>query len=190
MLRKIIGIDLAYANLAARGLGFQNWPCRPFRDYVAGDEDQVLDMITALHRPPSSNDTAEEVARTAQQNARITYALEMSGCRVIPAPAKKTPEVTADGRCVLKRSDDQVLMIELALVCMKLRPDFLTLVGADGDLAPLVAGLRREGVRTEVVADSDALASDLKRVAYNVIDLRDLLTDPDFRAAANGISEA
>lgn len=190
MLRKIIGIDLAYAKIVSSSQGFRHWPCFVFRSFVADDNDQVLDMITALHQPPALDDSPEEIARNTQQNARITHALEHNGCRVIPAPAKKTPELNADGRCILKRSDDQMLMIELALVCMKLRPDFLTLVAGDGDFAPLVAGLRREGIRTEVVADLDNLASSLRRVAYSVIDVREMFANPEFSAAASGIEAA
>src|SRR5262249_44269411 len=95
-----------------------------------------------------------------------------------------TPHLTHDGRPAVKSSDDQVLMIRLALTCMRLKPDFLVLVAADGDFAPLVMGLREEGVRTEIVADADALANDLLRVALHWIDLRDLLINREIFADA------
>lgn len=183
MITRILGIDLAYANIKAQDLGFPYFPCRAARDVVAGEVDQVLDTIVALHRPPPGSDNPEEVARIAQTHIRVTHGLEEQGCRVITAPAKKTRQNGTEGAGI-KRSDDQVLMIELALVCMKIRPTFLTLCAADGDYAPLVAGLRREGIRTEIIADHDCLAADLRRVAYAVIDMRELLADPSIRPAA------
>lgn len=186
MITRILGIDLAYANRKAQELGFPYFPCRAVRDVVAGEADQLLDTIVALHRRPPESDNPEEVAQISQTHIRVTHGLEEQGCRVITAPAKKTRQ-GADGNGI-KRSDDQVLMIELALVCMKIRPTFLTLCAADGDFAPLVAGLRREGVRTEIIADHDSLAADLRRVAYAVVDLRELLADPSIRPATAGIA--
>jgi uncharacterized LabA/DUF88 family protein len=187
MITRILGIDLAYANHKAQDFGFPYFPCRAVRDLVAGDSDQVLDTIVALHRPPPRSDDPEEVARAAQQHVRTTHGLEEAGCRVLIAPAKRSGN-GAEGIGGIKRSDDQVLMIELAIICMKVRPMFLTLCAADGDYAPLVAGLRREGIRTEIIADHDSLASDLRRVAYAVIDLRELLADPSIRPAAAGLA--
>lgn len=185
MITRILGIDLAYANIKAQTLGFPHFPCRAVRDVVAGEADQILDTIVALHRPPPGSDEPEEVARVAQTHIRVTHGLEEQGCRVVTAPAKRSRQNGGDG---IKRSDDQVLMIELAIVCMKIRPTFLTLCAADGDYAPLVAGLRREGIRTEIIADADSLASDLRRVAYSVIDMRELLNDPSIQPAAAGLA--
>ena len=179
-MKKIIGVDGRYALLKAREFCHPYFPYRPFRDFVAGDSDQVVEMFVTAHQPPALSDDPEEIARLASTSQRLIHALQEQGCRVLPAPAKRTPHLTADGRPALKSSDDQVLMIRLALTCMRLKPDFLVLVAADGDFAPLVMGLREEGVRTEIVADADALASDLRRVAFNWIDLRDLLHSQHF----------
>ena len=45
--------------------------------------------------------------------------------------------------------------------------------GAD-DLAPVVGELRDNGIRTEVVAASDMLGSQLKRASYSVVDLHEV----------------
>ena len=93
----------------------------------------------------------------------------MAGARVLVCPAKRS----GTG---YKQSDDQRLMIATLSTCLRLRPDFLTFVGADGDYAPMLWELREAGVRSEVVANANALASDLRRVAYGVVDLAAVLT--------------
>ena len=60
-------------------------------------------------------------------------------------------------------------------MALKLRPDFVLLFAADGDFAPMVELLRNEGIRTEVVAPLDMLATDLRRYASNVVDFDALL---------------
>lgn len=100
---------------------------------------------------------------------RVQHALEESGARVIPAPAKRQP----DGG--FKQSDDQRLVIATLSAALRLRPDFLVLAAADGDFAPMVWALRDAGIRTEVLARPQMLASDLRRAAYSVIDIDNAL---------------
>jgi len=192
MLKKIIAIDNAYAYMMARKAGFDFFPVEEFRNVVMegrhgiGKQSDCIDvietLITIVKRVPE-NDSIAEVARVAEQVERIQYTLEMKGCRVIVCPAKRSQ----DG---YKQSDDPRLMIATLSICLKLRPDFLVFVGADGDYAPLVWELRNEGIRTEVVAVMDAvasantLASDLRRAAYNVVDLR--LVFDALKEARNG----
>ncbi len=166
MLRKIIAVDSAYAYNAASRAGFHQFPIEAFRDLVSGDEgvDVVETLVTIVKRVPE-DDSAASVATVASQVDRIQYALEMKGCRVIICPAKP------DSQGGFKQSDDQRLMITTLSTCLKLRPDFLVLVAADGDYAPMVWELRYEGIRTEVVATQNALAAELKRASYSVVDL-------------------
>lgn len=172
MLRKIIAIDHAYAARVASELGFDHFPAKRFRELVAaGDDVDVLEtLITIVKRVPV-NGTPEEIATIATKLEHIAHALECAGCRVILCPAKPTP---GGG---FKQSDDARLMVATLALCYRLRPDFLTLVAADGDFAPLIWELRAEGIRTEVVATHTALASDLRRACFNVIDLEDLLQE-------------
>jgi len=177
MLRKVIAIDMQYAQRAAQAVSFQHFPIDEFRDLVSrgnrGSEGgtvpdvdvDVIETIVTVVKKVAQDDSAEAIATVASQVERAQYALEMKGCRVIVCPAKRTP----DGS--YKQSDDQRLMITTLSTCLKLRPDFLVFVGADGDYAPMLWELRTEGVRTEVAAVREGLASDLMRVAYNIIDL-------------------
>jgi predicted Zn-ribbon and HTH transcriptional regulator len=181
MLKKLIAIDNAYANMMARNADFDVFPVEEFRDLaIAGRHDSdshgegigvqsdgidvIETLITLVKRVPE-NDSIEEIARVAEQVDRIQYALEMKGCRVIVCPAKRN-------QGGYKQSDDSRLMIATLSICLKLRPDFLVFVAADGDYAPLLWELRNEGIRTEVVAVKTTLASDLQRAAYNVVDLQ------------------
>lgn len=69
-------------------------------------------------------------------------------------------------------------MITTLSRCLKLQPDFLVFVAGDGDYAPMLWELRNEGIRTEVVADiQESFARELERVAYNSIDLGQVLTE-------------
>jgi len=121
-----------------------------------------------IQRVPE-DDSPEAVATAIHQLEQKRFALEMAGARVLVCPAKRS----SNG---YKQSDDQRLMIATLSTCLRLRPDFLTFVGADGDYAPMLWELREAGVRSEVVANANALASDLRRVAYGVIDLAAVLT--------------
>lgn len=171
MLEKIIAIDKQYADRVARDadLDFPHFPTEEFRDLVKSDADVIETLITVIKRVPEE-ETPEAIATEADKLHSKRFALEMAGCRVIVSPAKRTP----DGGH--KHSDDQRLMVTTLSTCLRLRPDFLVFVGGDGDYAPMLWELRREGIRTEVVANLINIASDLKRVAHNVIDLDDILT--------------
>jgi uncharacterized LabA/DUF88 family protein len=92
------------------------------------------------------------------------------------APAKRKP---SGG---YKQSDDNILMIATLTLALRIRPDFVTLVAADGDFTPLVWALRDEGIRTEVVANRIALASELERAAWGVIDMDIVLAEIQRRA--------
>ena len=64
-------------------------------------------------------------------------------------------------------------MIKTLALCLRLKPDFLTLFAGDGDYAPLVWELRDAGIRTEVVGRN--VAGELQEAAYHVVDLDQLL---------------
>jgi len=166
MVRKVIAVDSQYAYRESTKANFQFFPVEEFRELVNGDEGvDVIETVYTLIKKVPEDDSAEALATVASQVDRIQHALEMKGCRVIVCPAKRTP----DGG--YKQSDDQRLMIKTLSICLKLRPDFLVFVGADGDYAPMMWELRAEGVRVEVVANSTSLATDLRRVAHSVVDL-------------------
>lgn len=170
-MKKLISIDLIPAERVAKDLGF---PYFPLKDFIAlcqeGDVD-VIEVLCTLQRRVPDDDSAEAVAQVSQQFEAKRHALEMSGARVIECPAKRS----ASSPSGYKQSDDQRLMVTTLTLAMKLRPDFLTLVAADGDYAPMIEELRKEGIRTEVVASPRMLATDLKRVAVNHADLEELL---------------
>lgn len=166
MLKKIIAIDAAYANYTSKSRGLQHFPVGSFRKVVQGDGNvDVIETLITLVRDVPDNDSAEALAEVTTQIDRTQYALEMNGCRVILCPAKRQ---VGGG---FKQSDDQRLMIATLSLCLRLQPDFLVLVAADGDYAPMIWELRSAGIRTEVVANNDALASDLKRAAYGIVDI-------------------
>jgi uncharacterized LabA/DUF88 family protein len=169
MLRKIIAIDSSYANIVARQAEFRHFPVDEFRQIAIGSGGvDVIETLITVNEFPPEDDSPEAVATASQQSHGIRYALEMNGCRVIRCPAKKT-----HGGDV-KQSDDQRLMITTLSTCLRLKPDFLLFVAADGDYAPMIWELRYEGIRTEVVANAGSLANDLKRAAYSVIDVDDI----------------
>ena len=103
-------------------------------------------MYAPVVRFLPKNFTAEAVLESYQGYERVKQALERQVINPIQSPAKPSGEGS-------KHSDDQGLMIRLALVCTRLKPDFLVLVAADGDYAPLVWGLREEGIRTLPVTE-------------------------------------
>ncbi|WP_300718257.1 NYN domain-containing protein [uncultured Desulfovibrio sp.] len=170
-MKKLIAIDLLPAERRAKELGFPYFPLKGFVDLCSAGEVDVIEVLCTLQRRVPDNDSAEAVAQVSQQFEAKRHALEMNGARIIECPAKRSPNSTSG----YKQSDDQRLMITTMAVAMKLRPDFLTLVAADGDYAPMVEELRKEGIRTEVVASPTMLATDLKRTAVNVADLDELL---------------
>jgi hypothetical protein len=169
-MRKLIAIDSAYADRVARDHGAQYFPTREFIAYqktAHADVDVIEALVTVIDRVPN-DDSSEAIAEAASQTRRKTDALEHAGARVIVCPAKRA----ADGG--FKQSDDARLMVSTLAACMRLRPEFLQLVGADGDYGPLVWELRSEGIRTEVVATSNALATDLRKAAANIIYLDEI----------------
>ena len=125
------------------------------------------ELVTLVERV--ADDNPEAIAANQNGFTRKQHALEEAGARVIRAPAKRAP----DGG--FKQSDDQRLVIATLSLALRLRPDFVVLAAADGDFAPMVWELRNEGIRTEVLARPQMLASDLRRAAYSIIDLDEVL---------------
>lgn len=179
MLRKLIAVDNNYAYHVTQGAGNGgHFDVSKFQDAVRGEGVDVLDTLITVTQYVPRDGSVEAYAEVRNHVERISHALEMNGCRVIVCPAKKS----ANG--AFKQSDDFRLMIATLSACLRLRPDMLVFVGGDGDFAPLIWELRNEGIRTEVVADSTSLASDLARAAYNVVDLVDVLNSFDEREEA------
>ncbi|EIC22791.1 NYN domain-containing protein [Thiorhodovibrio frisius] len=168
MIKKIFAIDLTPCEIVARDQGHQYFPLEAMRTLIAGDDvDLIETVVTLVERV--ADDNAESIASNRVNFTRKQHALEDAGARVIRAPAKRLP----DGG--FKQSDDQRLMIATLSLALRLRPDFLVLAAADGDFAPMVWELRDVGIRTEVMARPQMLASDLRRAAYSVIDLDEAL---------------
>lgn len=167
MLRKIIAIDLAPCEIVAQRRGLNFFPIQAIRELIASDDVDVLEtLVTLVERV--TEDNPEAIAREKTNFVRKRHALEEAGARVIRAPAKRAG-------ANFKQSDDQRLVIATLSLALRLRPDFVVLAAADGDFAPLVWELRNEGIRTEIIARADMLASDLRRAAYSVIDLDEVL---------------
>lgn len=168
MIRKIIAIDLTPCDMVARERGDHFFPVQAVRELIAGDDVDVLEtLVTLVERV--AEDNPESIASNKVNFMRKQHALEEAGARVIRAPAKRMP----DGG--FKQSDDQRLIIATLSLALRLRPEFVVLAAADGDFAPMVWELRNEGIRTEVLARPQMLASDLRRAAYSVIDIDDVL---------------
>lgn len=168
MIKKIFAIDLTPCEMVARDRGHHYFPVQAMRTLIAGDGvDLIETVVTLVERV--SDDNPESIATNHVNFIRKQHALEDAGARVIRAPAKRLP----DGG--FKQSDDQRLMIATLSLALRLRPDFLVLAAADGDFAPVVWELRDVGIRTEVLARPQMLASDLRRAAYSVIDLDEAL---------------
>jgi uncharacterized LabA/DUF88 family protein len=168
MIRKIFAVDLTPCDLVARDRGAHFFPVEQVREVIAGDDVDVIEtLVTLVERV--ADDNPEAIATNKQNFTRKQHALEEAGARVIRAPAKRLP----DGG--FKQSDDQRLVIATLSLALRLRPEFVVLAAADGDFAPMVWELRNEGIRTEVLARPQMLASDLRRAAYSVIDIDDVL---------------
>lgn len=168
MIKKLLAIDLTPCGIVARDLGHPHFPVKEIRELIAGDGvDLIETVVTLVERVP--DETPESIAANKVNFTRIQHALEEAGARVIPAPAKRQP----DGG--FKQSDDQRLVIATLSYALRLRPDFVVLAAADGDFAPMVLALREAGIRTEVLARAQMLASDLRRAAFSVIDLDNVL---------------
>ena len=170
-MKKIIAIDSQNIAKTVRDKDLPYFPHREFQKLVVGPngDSDVLEHMATVVRMVAQDDSPEAIAEVTERFNNKCHALQMSGVTVIESPAKRTP----DGG--YKQSDDQRLVIATMSRCFRLRPDFLVLVAADGDYAPMVEELRREGIRTEVVASPANLASDLKKVAWSTIDLDDIL---------------
>ncbi|OQX23997.1 MAG: hypothetical protein BWK80_23095 [Desulfobacteraceae bacterium IS3] len=175
MLKKIIAIDSQYANRVAKKMGFQHFPIKSFRNLVQkGEEVDVIETIATVVEFWVDSSAPEEVATNALNLKKIHESMELQGAYVIRCPSKLS-QSTSSG---FKHSDDQRLMITTLSRCLKLRPDFLVFVAGDGDYEPMLRELRNEGIRTEVVADDkESFAAELKRVAYNCLDLCQVLTE-------------
>lgn len=172
MIRKLIAIDLQPMERRARELGFDYFPLKEIREtYVAQGVD-VLDMLVTLpiYQPEDDSDEAAGLQRKRFESKR--FALQKNGARVIECPTKRSC-CTASG---IKHSDDQRLMLETFFLAIKIRPDYVVLFAADGDYAPLVEMLRREGIRTEVVASASMLANDLACHSVRVVDFDEVLS--------------
>lgn len=169
MLRKLLTVDHKYARWIAREAGFEHFPAE-FREEVFDHDgvDLVEALISVVQHVPS-DDSAESLATIAAQVEGQRCVFESHGWRSVLCPSKRS----GDG---YKQSDDQWLAIETILTAMRIRPDFVVLFAGDGDFAPLVWGLRREGIRTEVIASEMNLASELRRAAFNIIDADNLLS--------------
>ena len=169
MQRIIIGVDSQFVYFTIRKSGKKlRFPYRALRDLVEGDGDEVLEMYSPAVRLPPADNTPEAIGQSYEAYRRYATLIEQQGVNVIEAPAKHSPNG-------LTHSDDQRLMERLALSCTRLKPDFLVLVAADGDYAPLVWGLREEGIRTKLITDSIILSSELRNAAYSVSDLYNVL---------------
>ncbi|MEK8021491.1 MAG: NYN domain-containing protein [Candidatus Parabeggiatoa sp.] len=175
MLRKLIAIDSQNADRVAKKMGFSYFPIKLFRDIVQQGEDvDVIETIATLVEFWIEPTETEKVASNTNRLKKIQDSMELQGAYVIRCPSKPSKSTIAG----IKHSDDQRLMITTLSRCLKLRPDFLVFVSGDGDYAPMLWELRNEGIRTEVVADKkENFAKDLKRVAYNSIDLCQILSD-------------
>jgi uncharacterized LabA/DUF88 family protein len=164
LIKKIIAIDGQNAERAARNFGFPYFPLQEFLQYMKYASDVIETLYTVQKRVPE-NDTAEAIATVSAQIDNKCHALEMIGAKAIICPAKRVQ----DGS--FKQSDDQLLQIKTLSICMRLKPDFLTLVSGDDDHAPLIWELREHGIRTEVIAPEDMLGSQLRRACYAKEDL-------------------
>ncbi len=168
-MKNIIGIDtqFVYHSLRARNVDFK-FPYLQIRELIEGEGDEVIDMFGPVVRFPPASAADEDFRRSFENYQKVSTALMHQGLNVIEAPAKPA----GDG---VKHSDDQRLMIKLALVCARLKPDFLVLVAGDGDYAPLVWGLRDEGIRTKLITDLTSVAPELKAAVYSVSDIFNVL---------------
>lgn len=161
--RAVRGFEGQIRRLAERGQGIIFARTAKHRLRV----DVIETLVTLVERV--ADDNPEAIAANQNGFTRKQHALEEAGARVIRAPAKRAP----DGG--FKQSDDQRLVIATLSLALRLRPDFVVLAAADGDFAPMVWELRNEGIRTEVLARPQMLASDLRRAAYSIIDLDEVL---------------
>lgn len=104
----------------------------------------------------------------------LTDWLQYNGYHVVTKPTKEFTD--SMGRRKIKGNID----IELTVDAMELAPsvDHVVLFSGDGDYRPLVASLKRRGVRVSVVSSvrtqPSMIADELRREADNFIELDDL----------------
>lgn len=164
-MQNIIGVDSQFVYHTLKRPGQKTeFPYLKLRDLVEEGGNHVLEIFAPVIRMTPLNESAEAIAKSSLDFHNVRRALEAQGVNVIEAPSKPS------GYGV-KHSDDQRLMIRLALSCTRLKPDFLVLVAADGDYAPLVWGLREEGIRTKLISDPGSLAHELRSAVYSVSSL-------------------
>lgn len=171
MIRKLMAVDLTPYERRAKELGHPYLPLRELRNLCAPDGVDIIETLVTLPERLPQDDSPEEIARVQHNAISKKHALQMSGARIIECPTKRSLSQPSG----YKQSDDARLMLTTLTLALKLRPDFVLLFAADGDFVPMVEMLRTEGIRTEVVASSDMLASELKRHAVNVVDYDALL---------------
>lgn len=167
-MKIIIGVDTQFVFHALKSIETmqRRFPFREFHDFIAGEHDEVLEVFAPVIRFPPASLASEDISVANSNYSKMAYALQEQGVNVIEAPARMNRHTQE-----VKHSDDQRLMIRLALTCARLKPDFLVLVAADGDYAPLVWGLREEGIRTKVISDPSVLSADLRLAAFSSSDL-------------------
>lgn len=165
-IRKLVAIDGQNAEYAARDFGLRHFPLKEFVGLMlAQDGADIIEILYTVQKRVPDDDTPEAMASVSRHTDDKCHALEMSGARTIICPAKRQQNGN------YKQSDDQLLQMKALSSCLRLKPDFLTLVSGDDDMAPLVWELRENGVRTEVVAPENAMGTQLKRASYSTIDL-------------------
>ncbi|MDE2578631.1 MAG: NYN domain-containing protein [Hyphomicrobiales bacterium] len=168
--RLIVGVDAQFVRAVLKKRGAEpRVPYREFVDFLEEKNNEVLEIFApAIRLPAQPRNPGDPVHSDNEKFYNYRAALELQGVNVIEAPAKWSGTF-------LKHSDDQRLMIRLALTCMRLKPDFLVLVAADGDYAPLVWGLREEGIRTKLITDTTGVARELRAAAYSISDIFNIL---------------
>lgn len=171
MIRKLMAVDLTPCERRAKELGHPHLPLKELRDLCSDDGVDIIETLVTLPERLPADDSPEEIARIKTNMVRKKDALQRNGARVIECPTKRSASQPSG----FKQSDDARLMLTTLMLALKLKPDFVLLFAADGDFAPMIEMLRAEGIRTEVVASPEMLASDLIRQAVNVVDYDELL---------------
>ncbi len=171
IIRKMIAMDCPPLEKRAKERGFQYLPIRELSKLCETDGVDVVEVLGTIIEKQPLNDSPEEVARVRTNYVNKRLAMQLNGMNVIECPTKRSVSCPSG----FKQSDDIRLMLTTITMALKLRPDFVLLFAADGDFAPMVELLRNEGIRTEVVAPLDMLATDLRRYASNIVDFDVLL---------------
>jgi hypothetical protein len=161
MLRKLMAVDLAPCEIMAKEFGFYYFPVGAMKNIVDHENVDLLETYVTVIEMPHVHESVE----SRNMLVRKINAIEECGANVLKCPGKKM----YNGE--VKQSDDNQLMTTVISRTLLLKPDFLVLFAGDGDYVPMVRELRHFGVRTEIVTRNSILASDLRRVAYSVIDI-------------------